>query len=100
MKYYQRLDCRLCGSKKIKCVLKLSPTPPADSFLPKASLNVHQEKIPLDLYLCKECGNAQLGHVIDGEEVYLNYIYETSSTLGLGEHFKNCASDIINKFNP
>ena len=100
MKYYQRLDCRLCGSKKIESVLKLSSTPPADSFLSEERLNSPQEKIPLELYLCKDCGNTQIGHVIDGEEVYLNYIYETSSTLGLGEHFKDCAADIMNKFKP
>ena len=100
MKYYQRLDCRLCGSKKIKCMLKLKATPPADSFLPKEKLDINQEKIPLDLYLCEECGNTQLGHVIDAEEVYLNYIYETSSTLGLGDHFETCAETIMTQFKP
>ena len=100
MKYYQRLDCRLCGSKNIKCMLKLTPTPPADSFLTEEEKDKEQGSIPLDLYLCENCGNTQLGHVIDAEEVYLNYIYETASTLGLGEHFKVCADDIMSDFNP
>ena len=81
-------------------MLSLAATPPADSFIPKEKVHVLQEKIPLDLYLCKGCGNAQLGHVIDAEEVYLNYIYETSSTLGLGSHFETCADEIMNTFKP
>ena len=35
MKSYKRTDCRLCGSKNLDLVLKLTPTPPADSFIPK-----------------------------------------------------------------
>ncbi|SVD29499.1 uncharacterized protein METZ01_LOCUS382353, partial [marine metagenome] len=35
MKSYKRTDCRLCGSKNLNLVLKLTPTPPADSYIPK-----------------------------------------------------------------
>jgi hypothetical protein len=42
----------------------------------------------------------QIGHVIDAEEVYLNYIYETASTLGLDKHFRECANAVMAKFKP
>ena len=100
MKSYKRNDCRLCGSHDLDLVLHLTPTPPADSYIPAEFLGEVQEVIPLDLYLCGDCGHTQIGHVIDAEEVYLNYIYETASTLGLGEHFKECASTIMEKFKP
>ena len=100
MKSYYRKDCRLCGSLNLSLVLELTPTPPADSFITEEHLNKKQETIPLDLYLCSDCGHTQIGHVIDAEEVYLNYIYETASTLGLGEHFKDCATTIMEKFKP
>lgn len=100
MKYYQRKDCRLCESIKIEKVLSLTPTPPADSYVSKSDIDLKQKTIPLDLYLCSDCGNAQLGHVIDAHEVYTNYIYETASTLGLGDHFKKTCNTICFKFNP
>lgn len=100
MKSYFRKDCRLCGSPNLSLVLELTPTPPADSFITKEHLSKKQDTIPLDLYLCSDCGHTQIGHVIDAEEVYLNYIYETASTLGLGEHFKDCATTIMEKFKP
>jgi len=100
MKYYKRSDCRLCSSTNLKEVLKLTPTPPADSYVNKENLKIQQDTIPLDLYLCLDCGHTQLGHVIDAVEVYSNYIYETASTLGLGSHFKKCADVIMRKFKP
>jgi len=100
MKNYNRTDCRLCRSKNLNLVLKLTPTPPADSYIPKEQLSIEQETIPLDLFLCSDCGHTQIGKVIDAKEVYLNYIYETASTLGLGEHFKDCSQTIMEKFKP
>ena len=100
MQNYQRTDCRLCGATGLVQVLHLSPTPPADSYVPAESRDVAQPTIPLDLYRCPQCGHVQIGHVIDGEEVYLNYIYETASTLGLDSHFIACADDVMRQFAP
>ena len=64
---------------------------------------IYQKKkklVPLNLDVCQICGNVQLDHVIDQSEVYLNYTYETSSSLGLSEHFKKTAETIIKKYKP
>ena len=98
--HYHRLNCRLCESKKLDRVVNLSPTPPADSYVSKENIGQEQDLIPLDLYLCEDCGNTQLGDVIDGKAVYDNYIYETASTLGLGDHFKVCADKVMKDFSP
>ena len=100
MKYYKRKDCRLCSEIDLELVLELTPTPPADSYISKDHIYKDQPIIPLELYLCSNCGHTQIGHVIDAEEVYLNYIYKTVSTLGLGGHFKECAKTIMEKFKP
>jgi hypothetical protein len=100
MKSYRKDTCRLCKSESLVHVLGLSPTPPADSYIPAQLLDQPQEEIPLDLYRCASCGHVQIGHVIDAEEVYLNYIYETASTLGLDGHFSECADDIMGRFSP
>ena len=41
----------------------------------------------------------QLKDIIEAEEIYLNYTYETESTLGLGEHFISTADEIIKIYN-
>jgi hypothetical protein len=78
----------------------LAPTPPADSYITKEELDQQQESIPLELFRCSNCGHVQIGHVIDAKEVYLNYIYETASTLGLDTHFQSCAEEIMRSFKP
>ena len=100
MKSYRRDNCRLCESKSLVKVLGLAPTPAADSYIPAQLLDQPQDEIPLDLYRCSSCGHVQIGYVIDAEEVYLNYIYETASTLGLDGHFSECADDIVGRFSP
>jgi 2-polyprenyl-3-methyl-5-hydroxy-6-metoxy-1,4-benzoquinol methylase len=52
----------------------------------------------LDLYECNNCNHVQLKDIIDAEEVYLNYSYETDSTLGLGEHFIETAESTSKLF--
>lgn len=100
MKYYQSTNCRLCQSSKLSEILKLTPTPWADDYRVKEKLNEKQEIVPLNINLCEECYHAQLSHVIDANEVYLNYTYESSSSPGLKEHFKTASSTIIKKFKP
>ena len=51
--------------------------------------------MPLDLYQCNNCKHVQLKDIIEAEEIYLNYTYETESTLGLGDHFVSTANDIM-----
>ena len=100
MKYYHRKDCRLCGSNDLALSLEFTATPPADSYVQAEEVGADQECIPLDLYCCNECGHTQLGSVIDAEQVYLNYIYETASTLGLDSHFRASAQAVMMDYKP
>ena len=80
--------------------MSLLPTPWADDYVSSENLNKKHDIIPLTVVICENCGHGQLTHVIDAREVYLNYTYETASTLGLGDHFKTSADYIINKYKP
>jgi len=92
-----RLDrnCRLCNSERIKEVFNLKPTPPGDLFLPKTKLELSSEKYPLVLSLCEDCGYVHLPYVLDPNVSYTNYVYETKVTVGLSQHYKEYAEDII-----
>ena len=98
--YYERKQCILCESTDLNQVLELTPTPWADDYVTKDLVDKKQEPIPLNIMLCRNCGHAQLSHIIDAEHVYLNYTYETASTLGLGDHFKTSADSIMRDFKP
>lgn len=98
MKYYRKKNCRLCNSINLEKKLSLTPTPAADSYVAQKDIKKNQDLIPLELMMCKDCKHTQLSCVIDAEEVYLNYIYETASTLGLSSHFFDCAKYIIENY--
>jgi SAM-dependent methyltransferase len=100
MASYKRSDCRLCGSKNIDMVLHMSPTPLGDHYISADELSMMEKTHPVDLYLCGDCGLAQLPETLDATEVYGRYIYKTSDSLGLVEHFDKSVSIVIEKFKP
>lgn len=97
-KHYKRTTCRLCTSKNLVKALTLQPTPLADSYLPDPERARALPVFPLDLFLCAECGHAQLLDVVMPEEIYLDYLYETKSSLGLRNHFEQYAHDALERF--
>lgn len=93
-----RENCRLCESGELELVLPIRPSPIADAYVTADKLNEPQELYPLDLYLCLDCGHLQHLDIVNPEILFRDYIYVTSSSLGLVEHYRQYASEIINKF--
>src|SRR5258707_9543145 len=56
---------------------------------------VFRTAVPLELYLCRECGHLQVLHVGNPDIQYRHYVYTTSVSLGLREHFARLATDLI-----
>src|ERR1700733_12147584 len=94
-----RQTCRLCGSPRI---IKSIPL----AAVPIVSPNVGTERrasgqalastvAPLDNYLCQDCGLIQLIHVVDPSLIYRDYLYRTSISLGLSDHFRGLAEAVI-----
>lgn len=100
MTHHRRDTCRLCGGRNLDVALKLAATPPADAYLPPDRGSEVQEVYPLDLYLCRDCGFAQLCDILRAEAIYIDYIYETKSSLGLAEHFRAYAESVVGRINP
>lgn len=98
--FYTRNDCRLCHSTNIQLALPMAPTPLADKYLAKERLSETQEAYPLELYLCRDCGHTQLHDVVDPDIIYYDYVYVTTSSLGLVEHFRKYADDIMERIKP
>ena len=86
-------ECRLCKHKRFTRVLSLEPTPIADAFT-KNTKNP-QYLYPLNLYKCGSCDFSQILDVIDPEILYKDYIYVTTSSMGLNQHFEKYADEVI-----
>jgi hypothetical protein len=95
-----RTTCRLCDGTNHDLGLRLEPTPIGDDFVREQRLNDVQETFPLDLHVCRECGAVQLLKTLDPEVVYGDYLYTSSTSLGLPEHFQRYADDVVRFAEP
>lgn len=87
--------CRLCDSTNLTLALRLPPSPIGDAFVPVSQSHIVQPEYPLDLNLCSDCGHLQLGHVLDSEALFRDYLFETHTSLGLVNHFKKYCEDVL-----
>jgi SAM-dependent methyltransferase len=97
---FRRDTCRLCLSRRLELVLPIKPSALADAYIPAERLSEPQERYPLDIFLCLECGHVQLLDVVDPRILFSNYLYVTSVSLGLLEHFKRSADEIVERIAP
>jgi hypothetical protein len=95
-----RTDCRACGSKHLDLVLNMPDTPVGDDYRKADSPGSPQELFGMDVYLCGDCGLVQLLDVVSPELLYGHYLYATSISLGLNEHFVAYASDVVKRNQP
>src|SRR3989338_2545350 len=97
---HKRSACRLCNSSRIICVFKLESTPIGDAYSSSEETARSLETFPVEMNLCMHCGLAQLVHIISPDEIYSSYIYHTSDSLGLVEHFKKYSQDMLSRYKP
>ncbi|MBV8479484.1 MAG: class I SAM-dependent methyltransferase [Actinobacteria bacterium] len=100
MTAYRRADCRLCHSTALELALRLEPTPLADAYVPPEKAADPQPVYPIDMYLCADCGLLQLLDVVPPQEIYVEYIYESASSLGLDRHFDEYAQEVLDRIGP
>lgn len=92
-----KFKCRCCNSNKLKRVLSLGYQPLANNLLNK--IDEDFKKYPLELNVCEECFNCQLSVAIDSEEMFSNYLYQSSTTKSFRDHFFDAAKKYIDRFN-
>ena len=91
-----KFDCRCCGSKKLKRALSLGYQPLANNLLD--DIKEKSKVYPLELNVCEECFNCQLSVAINSDEMFSNYLYQSSTTKSFREHFISAANKYIKEF--
>ena len=96
-----RDDCRLCHSRSLDLAAPLGEMSVATPNFKVAGVDrnapVFRTAVPLELYHCRDCGHLQILHIGNPEIQYRDYVYTTSISLGLREHFKAAAARITKK---
>jgi hypothetical protein len=95
---HHRDSCRLCGSSNVELAVPIKASPIGDAFIPAVRLGQAQDIYPLDLYLCAECGHVQNLDVVNPEVLFRDYIYNTSGSNALVEHFRQYALDVLARY--
>src|ERR1700743_3663362 len=99
--FCKRDICRLCHSGRQELVVPMAGMPigTPNFQVPDAGVDdpVFRTAVPLELYLCRDCGHLQILHVGNPEIQYRHYVYTTSISLGLREHFATYADDVISR---
>jgi SAM-dependent methyltransferase len=71
----------MCKKDNLSKFLDLGFHPPSDEFLRREQLREPSVHYPLEVMLCKDCGLAQLSHIVSPEILYRHdYPYESSMT--------------------
>lgn len=96
----ERTTCRLCESGDLVRVLSLTPTPPANAFVPPSTAGVLQQSFPLDVVQCGHCGHVQLRHVLDPHVLFADYVYVSGTAASFVQHFHSYAEQVLSEFAP
>lgn len=92
---HKRTICRLCSSTELVLAFPMPECRPVDAYHYAATDNFVKHSYPMDLYLCKNCGHAQLLDVVSPDILFGDYIYTSSSSPDLESHFTNYAACLI-----
>lgn len=99
MNSYQITKCRLCSSDSLQEILSLGTTPSGDLYKSHKPESLMLKNYPLICNMCINCGHVQLSHFVDPTEIYSEYIYKTSDSLGLNKHFDSFSQDLKSYLN-
>ena len=98
-KYKKNLSCRICNNDNLINYLELGNHPPSNSFIEEKDVS-NEQFFPLTVQLCVNCGLSQLDTVVSSYDIFDEYLYLSSSSKALVNHYRKMTNKIIHEFNP
>ena len=99
MTYKPHTNCRVCDSNKLTPYLDLGMMPLSNNLAESTLDPIHNQRYPLTVLLCENCGLSQLSIVIPPEEMFSHYVYRSSINKGYVEHCRKMAQELKYKYN-
>jgi len=90
---------RICNNKNLLKYLDLGSHPPSNSFISESEI-ASEQFFPLKVILCENCGLSQLDTIISSEDIFDEYLYLSSTSKALVNHYADLTKTIIRKFEP
>ena len=87
--------CRICRSSALELAWDLAPAPYGDLFCESREAAQKLPLFGLTLVLCQNCELLQIAQEVDVEEIYLEYLYQSAVTAGLGDYYNRLAKSLI-----
>lgn len=88
--------CRICSCPYLTTILDLGSTPLANEF---PSQPQHQQRYPLYIAQCADCGHVQLPVSVPPEVLFSNYTYRSDTNPVYREHLSKAARALANLAN-
>jgi SAM-dependent methyltransferase len=92
-------NCRACDGTELELLFDLGPLPLAGGFLNKEDF-ASEQKYPLPISICKDCGLLQTTYVIPPDTLFERYLFSSSTVQYLVNHFANYARWLKERYNP
>jgi hypothetical protein len=92
-----RDTCRACSARRLERFLPLGRVALANAFLRDPAEAAAEQRFPLEVYLCLECGLVQLADVIDPEVLFRDYLYVTGTSDTIAAHNRAYARAIVER---
>lgn len=92
------VSCRVCHSSRLEPILDFGEMPLANRY--PSNPWEHEIFLPLNVILCMDCSCVQLGQSVDPKLLFENYLYTSSTSGSLADHFKIYARRTVELIAP
>ena len=97
MDYKQHTNCRVCNHN-LTPYLDLGYLPLSNNLATSKNDPIHNERYPLQVMLCENCGLSQLSIVIPPQKMFSHYVYRSSISQGYINHCRDMANDLKKRY--
>jgi novobiocin biosynthesis protein NovU/D-mycarose 3-C-methyltransferase len=95
-----RIDsCRVCGNEDLTDVISFGLAPLADGFLDPDPTYASEQRYPLDLVRCPDCGLVCLRHVVRPDLLFEDYAYVSSGSETMSQHMHMLVKHCIERYD-
>ncbi len=93
-------SCRACQGQALAPILDCGEMPLAGGFLSGREAIAREQRYPLVIYACEDCGLVQIIDPVDPEVLFQDYSFSSSTIPQLVDHFTGYAGWLVNRFQP